>query len=342
MTNIIKEYLEKATTQPLTMQESLLIFSEIIDGKANDCQIAGLLMSLKTRGETIDEYTAAAQVMRNKSIKIEAPDGAIDIVGTGGDGKKTLNISTAASFVVAGAGVFVAKHGNKNLSSLSGSADVLTHSGVNIYVEPKVVEKCIKLVGIGFMMAPLHHPAVKNVMPARQALGIRTIFNILGPLTNPASVKYQLSGAYSADLLEPMIKSLRKLGSKSAWVVHGKDGTDEISISGPTKVLVLEDDKISTIEISPNDAGLPVHPLGSIIGGSPQENSRALLSLLEGKHSAYRDTVLLNSAAALVIAKKVSSLKEGVKKSIESIDSGAALNKLEYLIKLTSKVDNGK
>ena len=276
--------------------------------------------------------------MRSRCIPVDAPSGSIDIVGTGGDGVGTLNISTAAAFAVAGAGVTVAKHGNRNLSSKSGAADALTALGINVMVEADVVEAEIRNAGIGFMMAPMHHPATKHVMPIRQELGCKTIFNILGPLTNPAGVKRQLSGAFAPDLLFPMAETLDTLGCEKAWLVHGSDGTDELTIIGVSTVVELFDGKISSFEVHPEDAGLPTHKLSEILGGSPAENASELKALLEGKKSAYRDAVLLNSSAALLIAGKCGSLKEGVEYAADSIDSGKAKKSLE----LVKKVSNGE
>jgi len=293
---------------------------------------------MRARGESVSEYSAAAEAMRSRCIPVDAPSGSIDIVGTGGDGVGTLNISTAAAFAVAGAGVTVAKHGNRNLSSKSGAADALTALGINVMVEADVVEAEIRNAGIGFMMAPMHHPATKHVMPIRQELGCKTIFNILGPLTNPAGVKRQLSGAFAPDLLFPMAETLDTLGCEKAWLVHGSDGTDELTIVGVSTVVELFDGKISSFEVHPEDAGLPTHKLSEILGGSPAENASELKALLEGKKSAYRDAVLLNSSAALLIAGKCGSLKEGVEYAADSIDSGKAKKSLE----LVKKVSNGE
>ena len=295
-------------------------------------------MAMRARGESVSEYSAAAEAMRSRCIPVDAPSGSIDIVGTGGDGVGTLNISTAAAFAVAGAGVTVAKHGNRNLSSKSGAADALTALGINVMVEADVVEAEIRNAGIGFMMAPMHHPATKHVMPIRQELGCKTIFNILGPLTNPAGVKRQLSGAFAPDLLFPMAETLDTLGCEKAWLVHGSDGTDELTIIGVSTVVELFDGKISSFEVHPEDAGLPTHKLSEILGGSPAENASELKALLEGKKSAYRDAVLLNSSAALLIAGKCGSLKEGVEYAADSIDSGKAKKSLE----LVKKVSNGE
>lgn len=330
-----KESISKAIAGPLTRAEAEAAFDVIMDGAATPSQIGGFLMTLRTRGESVDEYAAAAAVMRAKCNFVKAPEGAMDIVGTGGDGKSTLNISTATALVVAGAGVVVAKHGNRNLSSKSGAADALTQLGVNVMIERDHVQKVLDSVGIAFMMAPMHHPAVRHVMPTRQELGTRTVFNILGPLTNPANVKIQLTGAFSKEMIRPMAEVLQMLGSDRAWLVHGSDGTDEIAISGSTAVVSLEDGALKEFLIHPEDAGLEPRPFEEILGGSPEDNANALRALLDGKPSAYRDAVLLNSAAALKVAGVVSNLKEGVERAIESIDSGAAKTKTELLAKAT-------
>jgi anthranilate phosphoribosyltransferase len=260
----------------------------------------------------------------------------MDIVGTGGDGKGTLNISTGAAFVVAGCGVPVAKHGNRNLSSKSGTADALGQAGVNVMVGPEIVERALAEAGIGFMMAPMHHPATAHVMPTRAELGTRTIFNILGPLTNPAGVRRQLTGAFSADLIRPMAETLALLGSEAAWLVHGGDGTDELSISAPSRVAALTDGAVTEFEVHPEEAGLPVHPFEDIVGGTPAENGAAFRALLDGAPGAYRDAVRLNAAAALVIAGRASDLTEGATLAAESLDSGAARRALEALARVTS------
>ena len=338
MNEQIKPLITAAASGPLSHDEAINAFEILFEGSATLAQIGGLLMAMRTRGESVTEYAAAASVMRSRCIKVKAPNNAMDIVGTGGDGVGTLNISTATAFVVAGAGVTVAKHGNKNLSSKSGAADALSASGVNVMVGKEIVEKALAEAGIGFMMAPMHHPAIKHVMPARQELGTRTIFNILGPLTNPAGVKYQLTGAFSKELLEPMANTLKSLGSKKAWLVHGSDGTDEITITGLTSVVKLEEGEVSKSEIHPEEANLKVHPLEDILGGSPSENSKAFMDLLNGKSGAYRDAVLLNSAAALVVAEKSHDLASGVEIAREAIDSGKAKSTLERLIKITAEL----
>ncbi|MEK6216648.1 MAG: anthranilate phosphoribosyltransferase [Boseongicola sp.] len=336
MSDALKTLIAAAVDRPLTREEAETAFRVLFEGEATPSQIGGLLMTLRTRGETVEEYAAAAAVMRAKCRSVRAPAGAMDIVGTGGDGKGTLNISTATAFVVAGAGVTVAKHGNRNLSSKSGAADALTQLGIDVMVGPDVVERAINEVGIGFMMAPMHHPVIAHVMPTRAELGTRTIFNILGPLTNPAGVKRQLTGAFSTEMLRPMAETLQTLGSEAAWLVHGSDGTDEIAISGPTAVVVLKNGVIEEIEVHPEDAHLPVHPFEGILGGTPADNGRAFKALLEGETGAYRDAVLLNSAAALVIADAASSLAAGVDIATQSIDSGAAREKVEGLARVTT------
>lgn len=335
MSDILRPLIGIAATRALTRAEAEAAFSALFEGAATPAQMGGFLMALRTRGETVDEYAAAASVMRAKCNPVRAPEGAMDIVGTGGDGKGTLNISTATAFVVAGAGVVVAKHGNRNLSSKSGAADALTEMGLNVMVGPAVVERCLAEAGIGFMMAPMHHPATRHVMPVRAELGTRTIFNILGPLTNPAGVKRQLTGAFSPALIRPMAEILQLLGSEKAWLVHGGDGTDEISIAEPTDVAALEAGAIREFQIHPEDAGLPAHPFSAIMGGTPSENAVAFRALLGGAKGAFRDAVLLNSAAALLVADHATNLREGVEIAAHSLDSGAAKAKIEALARLT-------
>ena len=336
MSDRLKPMIGAAADRALTRDEAEAAFTILFEGEATPSQIGGLLMALRTRGETVDEFAAAAAVMRAKCKPVRAPEGAMDIVGTGGDGKGTLNISTATAFVVAGAGVPVAKHGNRNLSSKSGAADALTEMGINVMIGPEVVEKALEEVGIAFMMAPMHHPAMAHVGPTRAELGTRTIFNILGPLTNPAGVKRQLTGAFSKALIRPMAETLLALGSEAAWLVHGGDGTDELSIAGVSYVAELKDGAVTEREIHPEDAGLPVHPFEAIMGGSPAENAEAFRALLGGAEGAYRDAVLLNSAAALVIADKAKTLSEGADLARKSIDSGAAKSRIEALARVTS------
>ena len=336
MSEAIKPLIAAAADRPLSPEEAKTAFTILFEGEATPSQIGGLLMALRTRGETVGEYAAAARVMRAKCNPVKAPGNAMDIVGTGGTGKATLQISTATAFAVAGAGVVVAKHGNRKLSSNSGAADSLAMNGVEVMVGPEVVEKALDEAGIGFMMAPMHHPAIKHVMPTRTELGTRTIFNILGPLTNPAGARRQLTGAFSRDLIRPMAETLLELGSEKAWLVHGEDGTDELTITGKSWIAALENGAVQDRELHPEEAGLPVHPFEAITGGTPQENGRALAAVLSGEKGAYRDAVLLNAAAALLIADKAGSLKEGVEMAAESLDSGKAMAKLTALARITS------
>ncbi|MGX9854889.1 anthranilate phosphoribosyltransferase [Limimaricola variabilis] len=336
MSDRLKPLIAAALEGPLSTEQAEAAFGILFDGDATPAQMAAFLVTLRMRGETVPEIAAAARVMRARCLKVAAPEGAIDIVGTGGDGKNTLNISTATAFVVAGAGVPVAKHGNRNLSSKSGTADALGQMGVQVMVGAEVVERALAEAGIGFMMAPMHHPAMKHVGPIRAEIGIRTLFNILGPLTNPAGVKRQLTGAYDPRLIRPMAEVLGRLGSEQAWLVHGGDGTDELSICGPSRVAALEDGQVEEFEISPSDAGLPEHPFEAIIGGTPEENGRALAALLDGAPGAYRDAVRLNAAAALVVAGRASDLRSGADLAAESIDSGAARRAIDRLAAITS------
>jgi anthranilate phosphoribosyltransferase len=337
MSDALKPIIAAAAEGPLTPDQARQAFEILFDGDATPSQTGGLLMAMRTRGETVDEYAAAASVMRGKCLAVKAPEGAMDIVGTGGDGKHTLNISTATAFVVAGAGVPVAKHGNRNLSSKSGTADVQGAMGINVMVGPAVVERALREAGIGFMMAPMHHPAMKHVGPTRAELGTRTIFNILGPLTNPAGVKRQLTGTFSRDLIVPMAETLRQLGSDRAWLVHGSDGTDEMAITGVTYVAELTGGQVTLREVHPEDAGLAPHDFSAIIGGTPEDNARAFRALLDGAAGAYRDAVLLNAASALVVAERAKTLTEGVEIAKESIDSGAAKRAVETLAKISQE-----
>ena len=336
MSDDLRPLIGIAAERPLTREEAERAFETLFNGAATPSQMGGLLMALRTRGETVEEIAAAARVMRAKCNAVTAPKGAMDIVGTGGDGKGTLNISTATAFVVAGAGVCVAKHGNRNLSSKSGAADALTQLGVNVMVGPDVVERALEAVGIAFMMAPMHHPSIRHVMPTRSELGTRTVFNLLGPLTNPAGVKRQLTGAFARAWIRPMAETLRALGSEKAWLVHGSDGTDEITICGPTSVSAVEGGAIRDFTIHPEDAGLAPHPFEAILGGTPSENATAFRALLDGAPGAYRDAVLLNAAAALVVADRAGTLTEGVALARASIDSGAAKAKVDALRRLTN------
>lgn len=336
MADRLKPLIGIALERPLTTSEATDAFDAIMSGETTPSQTAGFLVAIRARGETVEEIAAAAAVMRSKALPVQAPEGAIDIVGTGGDGKKTLNISTAAALIVAGAGVPVAKHGNRALSSQAGASDVLTALGIDTGAGVPAIEQCLREAGMGYMAAPNHHAAMRHVMPTRQELGIRTIFNILGPLTNPAGVKRQLSGAFSVDWIRPMAETLGALGSDRAWIVHGGDGTDELSISAPSRVADLNGGSVSETSVSPSDAGLPDHPFEAIVGADPQENARRLGALLDGTKDGYRDAACLNAAAALLVAGKVSDLREGARLAAQSIDSGAARRSLDTMIRITN------
>ncbi|WP_406720578.1 anthranilate phosphoribosyltransferase [Thioclava litoralis] len=337
MSDAMKPLIFAASEGPLSRAQAEHAFTLLFQGEATPAQIAGLLMAMRARGESVSEYAAAAAAMRAACVPINAPEGAMDIVGTGGDGKHTLNISTATAFVVAGAGVPVAKHGNRAASSKSGTADVQGELGINVMAGVEAAQKSLAEAGIGFLMAQVHHPAMRHVGPVRAELGCKTIFNILGPLTNPAGVKRQLTGVFAPDLIWPMAETLQLLGSEKAWLVYGSDGTDEITITGSTTVAALENNQIREFEMHPEDAGLPVHPFRDIVGGTATENAAALRAIFGGETCAYRDAVLLNAAAALVVADRAANLKEGVEIAAHSIDSGAALRALETLAKITQE-----
>ena len=321
-----------ATGASLTREEAANAFDRMMSGEAMPSQMGALLMGLRVRGETVDEITGAVTTMRAKMLGVKAPPEAIDVVGTGGDASGSFNISTCAAFIVAGAGVPVAKHGNRALSSKSGAADVLGALGVKIDLNAEQVGRCIAEAGIGFMFAPAHHPAMKNVGPTRVELGTRTIFNLLGPLSNPASVKRQMIGTFSKHWIEPMAQVLANLGSESVWVVHGSDGLDEITTAGPTSVAALEYGKVRTFEVTPEDAGLSRVTPDALRGGDAIENGHALLNVLRGKKGPLRDVSILNAAAALIVAGKAKTLKDGAALAAKAIDNGEAEGRLDRLI----------
>ena len=320
----------------LSLEEAKAAFDIMMSGDATPSQMGGLLMALRVRGETVDEITGGAMAMRAKMVKIKAPDDAIDTCGTGGDARGTYNVSTAAAIVVAACGATVAKHGNRALSSKAGSADVLTALGVNIDTPPEVVERAIDKVGIGFMMAPRHHGAMRHVAGTRVELGTRTIFNLLGPLSNPAGTKRQLIGVFAREWVEPLAHVLNRLGSLRAWVVHGGDGLDEITTTATTYVAELKDGEVTTFEITPEVAGLPFAGLNALKGGDAEHNAKELRGVLEGVPGAFRDIVLLNAAAALIVAEKADDLRSGVDMAAAAIKSGAAMSTLEQLIAATN------
>jgi anthranilate phosphoribosyltransferase len=325
-----------ATGATLSREEAASAFDRMMSGEATPSQLGGLLMALRVRGETIDEITGAVSAMRAKMLRVSAPAGAIDVVGTGGDGSGSVNVSTCAAFIVAGAGVPVAKHGNRALSSRSGAADVLSALGVRIDISPQQVSHCVTEAGIGFMFAPAHHPAMKNVNPTRVELATRTIFNLLGPLSNPAGVTRQLVGVFSRQWVLPLAQVLKNLGSESVWVVHGSDGLDEITLTGPTFVAALEKGAIRSFEVSPEDAGLKRVAGETLKGGDAAANAVALRNVLEGLPGPYRDVALLNAAAALVVAGRARELKEAMALGTRSIDSGAAAERLKRLIAVSN------
>lgn len=324
-----------ASGQSLTQDEAAQAFDLIMSGAATDAQIAALLMGMRMRGETIEEIAGAASALRSRAIPVRAPEGAIDTCGTGGDAKGTHNISTCAAFVVAGAGVPVAKHGNRSISSRSGSADVLSALGVNIDCGPETVARCIEACGLGFMFAPAHHAAMRHVAKVRSELGVRTIFNLLGPLANPAGTKYQVVGVFGEEWVEPIAHVLALLGVERAWVVHGADGLDELTTTGISHVAVLDGGKVSTFRISPRNAGLAEAKPQDLIGGDATENAAHIRAVLQGNQGPLRDIVLLNAAAALLVAGRAKTLRDGVALAAASIDSGRGMSVLEALVKLS-------
>lgn len=329
-----------AVGETLNQIESAKAFETIMSGAASDAQIGALLMGLHVRGETVDEIAGAARVLRSKALSVKAPAGAIDTCGTGGDAKGTHNISTCTAFVVAGAGVPVAKHGNKSISSRSGSADVLAALGVTLDCGPKTIERCIASCGLGFMYAPSHHAAMRHVAKVRSELAVRTIFNLLGPLANPAATKYQIVGVFDPKWVEPIANVLGLLGVERAWVVHGWDGLDELTTTNVSDVALLDAGSVSTFRISPRNAGLPDAKPEDLIGGDATENAAHIRAVLQGNKGPFRDIVLLNASAALLVAGKAKTLREGVAVAAEAIDNGSAMRVLEALIELThDKVD---
>jgi anthranilate phosphoribosyltransferase len=337
MVDEFKALIAKAASgAALTREESSSAFDRMMSGEATPSQMGGLLMALRVRGETVDEITGAVSAMRAKMTKVAAPPGAVDVVGTGGDASGSYNISTCAAFIVAGAGVPVAKHGNRALSSKSGAADVLTALGVGIDLRPDEITRCVYEAGIGFMFAPAHHPAMKNVGATRVELGTRTIFNLLGPLSNPAGVNRQLVGVFSRQWIEPLAQVLKNLGSEAVWVVHGSDGLDEITTSGPTAVAALENGTIRTFEITPADIGIePVKP-EALRGADAEHNAAALREVLDDKPGAYRDVAVMNAAATLVVAGAAKDLKDGAEQARKALSSGAARARLDRLIAVSN------
>lgn len=321
----------------LSEDEMRAAMSGIMEGQWSDAQITEFLVGLSKRGESVAEITGAANVMREKALPINAPEGAVDCCGTGGDKSGTYNISTAVAIVAAACGVPIAKHGNRSASSKSGAADVLEALGINLDVQQDKLEEALKLYNFAFLMAPRHHGAMKYVAPARKALGTRTIFNILGPLANPAKTKHQLLGVFDRDLVLPIAQVLQNLGTKSAWVVHGSDGLDEITTTGETYVAKLENGEIIETTLAPNDFGLPQGNPDDLIGGTPEINAQALLDIMDGAKNAYRDIVVANTAAVLIISGKESNLEHAAATAAQAIDNGRALELLNEYKAFTQK-----
>lgn len=329
--------IQKVSTRAVLTTEEIRTALEIMtDGHASPAQMGAFLMALRVRGETVDEITGAAQMMRAKMKRVSAPPGAVDIVGTGGDSHGTFNVSTASSIVAAGAGLKIAKHGNRRVSSLSGASDVLTELGVKVDASPELVSKAIAEAGVGFLWAPMHHPSMKHWAPIRAELGIRTIFNLLGPISNPAGVTRQVLGVFSLEWVEPIAHVLKNLGAEHVWVVHGHDGLDELTTTGATTVAELKDGKVTVFEVTPADAGLAPAKLADLKGGDAATNAAAIRELLTGVKSPFRDIVLLNTAAALIVGGKATSLTDGVALAVHSIESGAARAALDKLIQITN------
>ncbi len=328
-----KPYIAKvATGAPLSREEARTAFDAMLSGEVTAAQGAGFLMALRVRGETAEELEGAVTALRARMTPVSAPSDAIDIVGTGGDNSGSYNVSTLAAIIVAACGVPVAKHGNRAASSRSGAADVLTALGVKVGLEPQAITRCIDAAGVGFMFAPAHHASMRHVAPVRTELGTRTIFNLIGPLSNPAGAKRQLLGAFSSAWLEPMVHVLKALGSTRVMAVHGIDGLDEITTTGPTQVIELKDGAISRYVLSPSDVGLSLARPEALKGGDPEHNAAALRAVLAGEAGAYRDIALFNAGAALAVAGSVASIAEGVARAAHAVDSGAAQATLEKLV----------
>ena len=335
--NELRALIQKVSTGATLDQDEIARAIEIMtSGIATPTQMGAFLMGLRVRGETVEELTGAARLMRSKCVMVEAPEGAVDIVGTGGDGHGTFNISTCAALIAAGAGVKIAKHGNRRASSLSGASDVLAALGVKLDIPPAKISRCIAEAGIGFMWAQLHHPAMKHWAPVRTELGIRTLFNLLGPISNPAGVKRQVLGVFSWQWVEPLAEALKNLGSEHVWVVHGHDGMDELTTTGATDVAELKDGRITVFEVTPADAGLSPAKSKDLKGGDEKANATAIRDVLAGKAGAFRDIALYNAAAALIVAGKARNLMEGVELGAAAISSGAAAKALERLVAVSN------
>ncbi len=334
--NELRGLVQKVSTgASLTRMEIQTALKSMMTGDATAAQMGAFLMAMRVRGETVDEITGAAEFLRAHMTGVAAPADAVDIVGTGGDSHGTFNVSTCAALVAAGAGLKVAKHGNRSVSSKAGASDVLAALGVKLDITPETVSRCIEGAGVGFMWAPLHHPAMKHWAPVRAELGVRTIFNVLGPICNPAGVKRQIVGVYSLELVEPIAHVLNNLGSEHVWVVHGHDGMDEMTTTGATRVAELRGGMVKTFEVTPADAGLLPARLSDLVGGDAETNAAAIRDVLADKKGPFRDIVLLNTAAALVVAGRADGLSAGVDLAAGAIQSGAAQGALDKLIEIT-------
>lgn len=335
--NELKRLIQKVSTGASLETDEIRSALEIMtEGHATPAQMGAFLMALRVRGETVKEITGAAQMLRSKMHRVSVPAGAVDIVGTGGDSHGTYNVSTCAALVSAGAGLKVAKHGNRSVSSISGASDVLAALGVKLDVGPDVVSRAVAEAGVGFMWAPMHHPAMKHWAPVRAELGIRTIFNLLGPISNPADVTRQIVGVFSREWVEPIAHVLKNLGAEHIWVVHGHDGLDELTTTGATDVAELKDGRITIFEVTPSDAGLAPAKLSDLKGGDAKTNAEAIRGVLAGAKGPFRDIVLLNTAAALIVGGKASSLTDGVALAVHAIESGSARSALERLVAVTN------
>lgn len=328
-----------ATGAPLSREETRNAFDLLLSGEVTPAQASGLLMALRVRGETPDELTGAIDAMRNRMLPVQAPADAIDIVGTGGDNHGSYNVSTLAAIITAACGVPVAKHGNRAASSLSGTADVLAELGVQVGIPPQVISTCIREAGIGFMFAPAHHASMRHVAPVRAELGTRTLFNLIGPLSNPASVDRQLVGVFSSHWLEAIANSLAATGSRRVWVVSGSDGLDEMTTTGPTHVAQWDGTQVRRFDVLPEEAGLPRASIADLRGGNPAHNAAALRGVLDGARNPYRDIAVFNAAGALVVAEKAGTLKDGAALAQHALDSGAARAVLDRLV--TASNGNG-
>lgn len=326
-----------ATGATLTREEARAAITVILDGAATPAQIGAFLMGLRLRGESVEEIIGGAQAMRAAMAPVEGATDAVDIVGTGGDGAGTYNVSTLAALIVAGCGVRVAKHGGRAASSRSGATDVLAELGVRVGVAPAHAAACLAETGLCFMAAPTHHPALRHAAPTRSELGLRTLFNLLGPLCNPARAERQLIGAYSKDLLEPLARALAELGSRRAWLVHGADGLDELTTTAESHVVALDNGALRSFVVTPEDAGLARAAPAALVGGDPAHNARALRAVLEGERNAYRDIAVLNAAAALVVAEAAADLREGAELAGRALASGAAKEKLDALVRVSNR-----